>query len=382
MEASSASDHLPARTRWYAESMLEPVSVTRVRIQGLSTQDLKLDVDSSWTPAEILQRLEKNPLVDCFIYRQVPLVNDLSLAHQHVQNDAVFELSKRGCCVSGSLCKCRGGCVRKCIRSRCARLMLSQRNLANNGKNLRLMSFSLALICYVLLVSLIYCYLERWPFEDAFYFTWVMITTVGYGDITPKSREGRLLLIPLFPIGGIIVVTFLGDIQHTCSKYMQGVVAKLLPLICRGGRVLSPRKIGWIHLSLSIVLMLVWIFLGWAIFHVDDGFEDAMDFIYTSVVTFTTIGYGDRTPTTPMGKGFWFVYMIPGLVLMAVLLGYVDALLRSRDYDNNKKKDLCVKKRLQDLNGINTVTLKRTFEQLEHNVQRSLTVSELRQKVE
>ena len=66
----------------------------------------------------------------------------------------------------------------------------------------------MALICYVILVSLLFIFVERdqdWSFTDSFYFTWVMITTVGYGDLAPKSEFGRLSIIPLFIVGGAIM---------------------------------------------------------------------------------------------------------------------------------------------------------------------------------
>jgi len=43
-------------------------------------------------------------------------------------------------------------------------------------------------------------------FFDAFYFTTISITTVGYGDITPKTDAGKLIIIfsVLFFISGLI----------------------------------------------------------------------------------------------------------------------------------------------------------------------------------
>ena len=252
--------------------------------------------------------------------------------------------------------------------------------------NLRLMSFLLVLICYVLLVALLFYYLERaqnWSFGDAFYFTWVMITTVGYGDLSPESTEGRLLLIILFAIGAIIMVTFLGVVQHILSFYLHSFVTNLVPLTCCGGRVLSSGKINCIELVFSMLLLFVWMVLGWAAFQTNEpAFTEFRDFIYASIITFTTIGYGDKAPTTQTGRICWFLYMVPGLALMAMLLGYLDTLIHDQNSADNKKKDVSVKKRLRDLNGINTVALKRTVGQLERYVERSLAGSELHQKIE
>ena len=41
----------------------------------------------------------------------------------------------------------------------------------------------------------IYHYIEGWRFLDALYFTSYTLTTVGYGDITPKTDIGKIFTI-------------------------------------------------------------------------------------------------------------------------------------------------------------------------------------------
>lgn len=49
-------------------------------------------------------------------------------------------------------------------------------------------------------------------FFDAFWYTLVTITTVGYGDITPESYAGRLAGLVLLLFGVIIFAAFSGKI--------------------------------------------------------------------------------------------------------------------------------------------------------------------------
>lgn len=38
-------------------------------------------------------------------------------------------------------------------------------------------------------------YIEKWDWIDSTYFAVVTMATIGYGDLTPKTREGKLFVI-------------------------------------------------------------------------------------------------------------------------------------------------------------------------------------------
>ncbi len=48
-----------------------------------------------------------------------------------------------------------------------------------------------------------------------------------------------------------------------------------------------------------------------------------IDALYFCVITLTTVGYGDLSPQTPIGKLFTVVYIFVGLGLLAAFIGYV-----------------------------------------------------------
>lgn len=72
----------------------------------------------------------------------------------------------------------------------------------------RKISFIVFLIVLLEVIgTLTYHNIEGWTYLDALYFSTVTLTTVGYGDITPKTDLGRMVTIA-YAIFGIGVVLY------------------------------------------------------------------------------------------------------------------------------------------------------------------------------
>lgn len=69
----------------------------------------------------------------------------------------------------------------------------------------------------------------------------------------------------------------------------------------------------------SVVFVLV---LGTYVFHSLEGWS-WLDSLYFSVITLTTVGYGDFSPQTDVGKIFTMIYIFVGL---GILFGFVDVI--------------------------------------------------------
>lgn len=65
----------------------------------------------------------------------------------------------------------------------------------------------------VLLIGCVaYHYIEGWSWIDSAYFSIITLTTVGYGDITPKTDAGKIFTI-LYIINGIgIILAFINTL--------------------------------------------------------------------------------------------------------------------------------------------------------------------------
>ena len=80
-----------------------------------------------------------------------------------------------------------------------------------------------------------------------------------------------------------------------------------------------------ISIFMSIVLMLV-IILGSVMYLVEgrqNGFTSIPQSIYWAIVTITTVGYGDISPATPLGKLVASIIMLMGYGIIAVPTGIV-----------------------------------------------------------
>ena len=74
--------------------------------------------------------------------------------------------------------------------------------------------------------SVVYHYLEGWDWIDAVYFSVITLTTIGYGDFSPQTMEGKLFTIFYIVIGIGIILSFINAVYDHYTKVRQNDNAK------------------------------------------------------------------------------------------------------------------------------------------------------------
>lgn len=130
---------------------------------------------------------------------------------------------------------------------------------------------------------------------DSFYCAAITLTTVGFGDICPGKNTsifGKMFLV-FFTLSGLGF--FCGPMMDLASSWRNQLPGGMLNLA-----------------SITIGT-------GVLVFSTLEGM-DRMDAIYASVVTGTTIGYGDLAPSSNYGKIAVALYAIASVNVMVILL--------------------------------------------------------------
>lgn len=67
-----------------------------------------------------------------------------------------------------------------------------------------------------------YHHLEGWSYLDAFYFSFITLTTIGFGDFAPQTDAGKIFTIIYIVIGVGIILAFINTLYLHYSKTRKG----------------------------------------------------------------------------------------------------------------------------------------------------------------
>ncbi|PFX25544.1 Potassium channel subfamily K member 5 [Stylophora pistillata] len=134
----------------------------------------------------------------------------------------------------------------------------------------------------------------EWDFSNSFLFAMVVITTIGYGNIVPKTVQGRLFCVvyALFGIPGTcLTLKAVGDkIAEIFTRLVTTFEQRLLK---RPHSRHVELKVAFVTIFLTVVLLLPLMSLVVKVRHQEWTYISSF---YFTFITLSTIGFGDLLP--------------------------------------------------------------------------------------
>lgn len=154
-------------------------------------------------------------------------------------------------------------------------------------------------------------------FLDALYFSVVTMTTVGYGDLVPCSKLSKLLAC-IYVFTGMALC---GIILSKAADYFLEKQEILLVKAIHSGehsdllREIEAHKVKYKLLLVSLTLVVLIIGGTFFLYMVEN--LEFLDAFYCVCSTITTLGYGDKSFSTSLGRGFAVLWILTSTVCLA-----------------------------------------------------------------
>eukprot|EP00931_Biecheleriopsis_adriatica_P050475 TRINITY_DN29228_c0_g2_i1.p1 TRINITY_DN29228_c0_g2~~TRINITY_DN29228_c0_g2_i1.p1 ORF type:complete len:556 (-),score=131.23 TRINITY_DN29228_c0_g2_i1:21-1688(-) len=187
-----------------------------------------------------------------------------------------------------------------------------------------------ALAAYLALTVAAFSSLEGWEWMDCIYFGIVTLSGVGYGDYAPKTLTGRLFIVFLIILALVFVATAIGDfLQLLVALEIENEKERKSLFLADPEAVNIFDKEGQkkqLRLEFLTCLLGIAFVVGiasWISYLLLDDVKNWSDALYFSVVTLTTVGYGDITPHRQSSKWFVCALCLFGVPVFAMSLARV-----------------------------------------------------------
>mmetsp|Transcript_27558 Transcript_27558/g.76998 ORF Transcript_27558/g.76998 Transcript_27558/m.76998 type:complete len:359 (+) Transcript_27558:66-1142(+) len=167
-------------------------------------------------------------------------------------------------------------------------------------------------------------------FVDGLYMSVIILTTVGYGDCTPKDTAGPLIFTTLYVVVGIAIIGYaLSIIADTILQRQEEMIMRVMDR--KGAETAEEsadnferqeRRQRRIKQAACIISLVVVLLVGTLFYSLFDNVTDMtfLDALYFSVITCTTVGFGDFLPITNSQKIFAIFYTLVGTLVTAASL--------------------------------------------------------------
>jgi potassium channel subfamily K len=155
----------------------------------------------------------------------------------------------------------------------------------------------LLILLWFLVCALTYGLHLGWSALDCIYFLCVTLTTVGYGDLSPTDDASKMYTSVFIILGMLVAGQAIGvvlvEFGHTFRER-------------------SDRQ----TLCTSVAIIAGFLCVGTTVFCLTEGLS-FVDGFYLTVVTVTSVGYGDISPKSEAGRIFSIFFILPAAIATA-----------------------------------------------------------------
>uniref|UniRef100_A0A3B3V6C3 Potassium two pore domain channel subfamily K member 4 n=1 Tax=Poecilia latipinna TaxID=48699 RepID=A0A3B3V6C3_9TELE len=173
---------------------------------------------------------------------------------------------------------------------------------------------------------------SRWDMGSAFFFCGTIITTIGFGNLSPRTWLGQLFCVCYALVGIPMFGILLAGVGDHMGTVLRRAVAKIEKLFLK--RKIRPTTVRVMSAVLSILIgCLIFLAVPTVVFQKVERWS-FLESLYFVVITLTTVGFGDFVPGADMHhrgtifKPLVLLWIVFGLAYFASILTMIGNWLR------------------------------------------------------
>lgn len=211
------------------------------------------------------------------------------------------------------------------------------------------------------------CYFEGWSPLEGLYVIVQIVTTVGYGDITVTSEAAKVFMGLYVVVTVMLIGTLITDLMDQFVKTNQDALRKKLREVQQSmnqdikSEDEAANKFGKYNELLTAFVIFLFFVLAGTVFYATyescscshgvtaiegcvpekcaatGGAEKSwIDAGYMALVTLTTVGFGDHSPKSPVGRWFGCLWMLLGVAATANFVSSFSQLILAEEKEQKR----------------------------------------------